>query len=180
MRRHWRKIVLCLFAFLMVFGVAGIPVYVFPQVADSPRKVDVIMVLGGRQDGREDYGISLAERGLASTVLISDPYDEPDEYMDAICDAPHRVRVICFRPSPKTTRGEARFLRDQAKANGWRSAMVITFTPHVTRSDYIVSRCFTGDLVMVNYTSHIPIFYWAYMYLYQTGGFIRAALQNGC
>ncbi len=159
---------------------AGLPVYVFPVIADSPRKVDVIMVLGGRQDGREDYAISLAERGLAKAVLVSDPYSRPDDYMEAICGRPHRVPVTCFNPDPRTTRGEARFLRDQAAEHGWESAMIVTFTPHVTRAKYIVSRCFTGDLVMVNYSPHLSGPYWAYMYAYQSAGFVRAFAQSGC
>lgn len=165
---------------MLLVVVGGLPLYVFPVVADHPRRVDVIMVLGGRQDGREQFAIRLAERGLAGTVLVSDPYSRPDAYMEAICDVPHGVRVICFDPQPRTTRGEARFLRDASQRNGWRSAMVVTFSPHVTRSDYIVSRCYTGNLVMVDYRERLPLTYWAWMYVYQTAGFARAALQSGC
>ncbi|WP_299576115.1 YdcF family protein [uncultured Williamsia sp.] len=165
---------------LMLAVLGGLPLYVFPAAAQSPRSVDVIMVLGGRQDGREQFAIRLAEQGFARTVLVSDPYTRPDPYMEAVCDVPHRVRVICFDPQPRTTRGEARFLRDEAKMNGWNSAMVVTFSPHIARSDYIVSRCFTGDLVMVDYRERLSITYWAWMYLYQTAGFVRAFLQVGC
>jgi uncharacterized SAM-binding protein YcdF (DUF218 family) len=165
---------------LVLVALVGLPVYVFPTVDDEPRHVDVILVLGGRQDGREEYAISLAEQGFADTVLVSDSYGRPDDYMEAVCGSPRSVRVICFDPAPRTTRGEARFLRDEARRNDWRSAMVVTFTPHVTRADYIVRRCFTGDLVMVDYRPRLSIAYWARMYVYQTAGFVRAALQSGC
>ncbi|MBJ7291297.1 YdcF family protein [Williamsia sp.] len=180
MVRAVRRVVLSAIALIVVIGLAGVPVYVVPAVADTPREVDVIMVLGGRQDGRENYAISLAEKGLAPVVLVSDPYERPDAYMEAICDVPHRVKVICFDPDPRTTRGEARFLRDQAAANRWTSAMVVTFTPHVSRADYIVRRCFTGDLVMADYAPDLSLPYWAYMYLYQSAGFVRAFAQSGC
>ncbi|GGF23038.1 YdcF family protein [Williamsia phyllosphaerae] len=180
MIRAVRRVALSGIALVVLITLIGLPVYVFPVVADSPRPVDVIMVLGGRQDGREDYAISLAEKGLAPVVLVSDPYDQTDPYMQAICDRPHAVKVLCFDPDPRTTRGEARFLRDQAAQNHWNSAMVITFTPHLARADYIVSRCFTGDLVMAEYRSHLDVPYWAYMYAYQTAGFVRAVAQSGC
>ncbi|MGZ8176955.1 YdcF family protein [Williamsia sp. SKLECPSW1] len=174
------RVVVVAIALVITVAAAGLPLYVFPVVADSPRPVDVIMVLGGRQDGREAYAISLAEQGLAKTVLVSDPYTRPDAYMEAVCDTPHSVRVVCFDPQPRTTRGEARFLRDEAQRHGWRSAMVVTFSPHVTRADYIIGRCFTGDLVMVDYRERLSLDYWAWMYAYQTAGFVRAALQSGC
>lgn len=180
MVRALRRVVLSVIALVVLITLIGLPVYVFPVVADSPRKVDVIMVLGGRQDGRENYAISLAEKGLAPVVLVSDPYLRPDPYMEAICDVPHRVKVVCFNPDPRTTRGEARFLREQAAQNHWTSAMVVTFTPHLTRADYIVRRCFTGDLVMAEYKSDLDLPYWAYMYAYQTFGFVRAVAQSGC
>ncbi|GAA2064576.1 YdcF family protein [Williamsia deligens] len=161
-------------------AAAGLPVFVFPVVADDPRPADVIMVLGGRQDGREEFAIGLAERGLAKTVLVSDPYTRPDDYMESICDRPHGVRVVCFDPQPRTTRGEARFLRDESRRNGWRSALVVTFSPHVSRADFIIGRCFTGDLTMVDYHDRLPLSYWAWMYAYQTAGFVRAAFQSGC
>ncbi len=180
MPRALRKVAVAVVALGVVIALAGLPVYVFPVVADSPRAVDVIMVLGGRQDGREDHAISLAEKGLAPVVLVSDPYGRPDSYMEAICDRPHTVRVICFDPEPRTTRGEARYLRDEAERNHWTSAMVVTFAPHISRADYIVRRCFTGDLVTAEYASDLSVPYWAYMYAYQTVGFVRAVAQSGC
>lgn len=180
MWRIARRAAVAVLTVVVFLALVGLPLFVFPVVADDPKRVDVIMVLGGRQDGREEYAISLAEQGFAKTVLVSDPYTRPDTYMEAVCDTPHSVRVICFDPQPRTTRGEARFLRDEARRNDWRSAMVVTFSPHVTRSDFIVSRCFTGDLVMVDYRERLPLSYWAWMYAYQTAGFVRAAFQSGC
>lgn len=169
---------------VLVVGIsitaAGLPLYVFPVVADSPRRADAILVLGGLQDGREYYALSLAQRGLAPTVFVSNPYDEPSKYMRSVCDEPHGVEVICFDPSPRTTRGEARALRDEAARRGWKSVMVVTNTPHVTRAKYIVGRCFPGEITMLDFRTHLSVSYWAWMYAYQTGGFVRAFLQGGC
>ncbi|MBT0565913.1 YdcF family protein [Williamsia sp. CHRR-6] len=175
-----RRLVLWGLLVVLLIGAAGLPVYVYPVAADKPHRSDVIMVLGGRQDGRERYAISLAEKGLAPTVLISNPYGTDDAYANSICDGTYSVRVVCFAPSPTTTRGEARYLRAQAAIHHWRSAMVVTFTPHVARAEYIVGRCFTGDLRVIDYSPHLSPYYWGYMYLYQTAGFVRAFAQDGC
>ncbi len=173
--------VICVFLIaLVVLAIAGLPLYVFPVAADSLRKADAILVLGGLQDGREYYALSLARRGLAPTVLVSNPYDNPSAYLRSVCDEPHGIEVICFDPNPRTTRGEARGLRDEAARRGWKSVMVVTNTPHVTRAEYIVGRCFSGQITIVDFRTHLSVPYWAWMYVYQTAGFVRAFAQGGC
>ena len=55
----------------------------------------------------------------------------------------------CFVPDPPTTKGEGRELRRLAAQYGWRTVIVVTFRPHISRARFILEQCFDGDLVMV-------------------------------
>lgn len=173
--------------------IIGAPFYIRPQT-EPLQPADVIMVLGGHGFDRYEYGLQLANEGYASTVLLSapgpdDPNTDPQASPDAdndgdrladLCQRSYSFTVICFQPDPATTRGEARELRDESAAHGWTTAIVVTMTPHLSRARYIIDRCFTGDLKMVASPKQISPVYWAWSYLYQTGGFVRASLQDGC
>ncbi|MDG3010221.1 YdcF family protein [Rhodococcus sp. D2-41] len=158
---------------------AGWPVYVAPQ-HDRPRPADAILVLGGAHDGREEFGLDLARQGYAPRVLLSNPYGPHSKLMNRLCNAQYSFEVTCFDPSPRTTRGEARYLEAQARAHGWNRVIVVTFAPHISRARYIIERCFPGELMMVENPTRHNAFYWTYMYLYQTVGYVKAVLQTGC
>lgn len=164
---------------IAVLGAIGAPVYVFPH-RDPVDRADAIFVLGGAGgETRYRYALELGERGLAPDVVMSNP----GHYLDdtGLCAPRDRLpRVECFEPEPSTTRGEAQTLRRLAAERGWRTVMVVTFRPHIARASYILKRCFTGDLRMIESPQSISPFYWPYAYVYQTAGYIRAALQSGC
>ncbi|MGZ8177326.1 YdcF family protein [Williamsia sp. SKLECPSW1] len=166
-------------AVIVALAVAGLPVYVYPQV-DGPRHADAIVVLGGAGgETRYRYGLELAQQGYASTVLMSNP----EHFLDdtGLCAARlPGVRVECFAPDPSTTRGEAQHLRTVAQQRGWRSVVVVTFRPHISRARYIVERCFTGRISMAESPQSISWYYWPFAYVYQTAGYVRAWLQSGC
>jgi uncharacterized SAM-binding protein YcdF (DUF218 family) len=50
-------------------------------------------------------------------------------------------RVLCFRPTPFSTRGEAREAKLLAAQRGWRSLLVVTSTYHVYRTRILFHRC---------------------------------------
>jgi uncharacterized SAM-binding protein YcdF (DUF218 family) len=165
---------------LLVAAAAGVPVYVRPQT-DQLRHADAILVLSGPYHRRYPFGFELAEQGWAPNLVISNPSGGYDRSLVDYCAAPHPTFAVhCFVPDPTTTRGEARELRRLAAQYGWRTVIVVTFQPHVSRARFILSRCFDGDLVMVASPAPISGPRWAYEYLYQTAGYVRAALQPGC
>ena len=67
-----------------------------------------------------------------------------------------------------------------AAEHGWTSATVITFTPHVTRTRLLMQRCFAGTLRVAADTTPLPLAEWAGQYFYQTGAFVKVALNPGC
>ena len=68
---------------------------------------DAIVVLGGEHDRQEAYDPRLGEQGSTPTVLMSDPYGSRDSVMKKSCKPRPDIEVICRRPVPSATRGEA-------------------------------------------------------------------------
>ncbi|BBY51364.1 hypothetical protein MARA_48320 [Mycolicibacterium arabiense] len=168
-----------IFAVVAALIVAGFPVYVRPQV-DPVRKADAILVLGGPSYGRYARGFELGSRGEAPTVVVSNPNGRKDPWLTQQCASAHAFEIVCFVPDPPTTRGEGRELRRLAAERGWRTVVVVTFRPHVSRARFILHRCFDGELVMVEPDDPVPARRWVVEYALQTVGYVRAALQPGC
>lgn len=153
--------------------------------ADPLKRADAIVVLGGEHDGREAYGVKLAEQGYAPTVVLSNPYPIRDKVMQTVCAPRDDIEVICRAPVPSTTRGEAMMTRRLADERGWRSVIVVSWRYHLPRARKIFEECFVtpGDSVIMR---DVPRSYpysvarWQYTYLYQYGGWVKAELQGPC
>jgi hypothetical protein len=160
--------------------VGGLPVYVRPQI-DQLRHADAILILGGFGDDRYRFGLDLGLEGWAPNLVVSNSHGASEVWEKDFCAAsPPRLRVHCFVPDPPTTKGEGRELRRLAALYGWRTVIVVTFRPHISRARFILGRCFNGDLVMVASPTHLSVLGWASQYVYQTTGYLRAAVQPGC
>jgi uncharacterized SAM-binding protein YcdF (DUF218 family) len=176
--RHWRFIRRWLVlpcALLIAAVIAGLPVYVQPQI-DPLRHADAILVLGGRDYDRYPFGIGLGERGWAPIVVLS-----TDRRGMRFCATrrPH-LDLRCFIPDPPTTKGEAQQLHRLAANYGWRTVIVVTSRPHISRARVILEQCFDGDLIMVESPARLSVRGWAYQYVYQTAGYARAVLEPRC
>ncbi|WP_062379480.1 hypothetical protein [Demequina pelophila] len=171
---------------IVLAGVVGIPLYVFPA-HDEPREVDVAYVIGPPTDARMRVAEAMVAAGQADAVMVS-VTEDPDvrRYHGraaAVCDEGvlgPEVKVVCLMPDPFTTRGEARALADEAQAHGWRSAAVITFTPHISRTRVIMERCFAGNIAYLDPGQSLPKRVWAYQYVYQTLAFVKVAAMPSC
>ena len=171
-----RSVVVAIAVSLVAFIVALWPVYVDPDT-DAPAKADAIIVLGGRHDGREELGLSLAKQGYAPQVVLSNPYFS-NPMMNRICHGGYSFKVTCFSPDPGTTRGEGREIAKRAKAEGWKRIIVVTFTPHISRSRYIIRKCWDGELLMVPNRKNITPGDWPFNYIYQSFGYARALFED--
>ncbi|WP_084104787.1 ElyC/SanA/YdcF family protein [Demequina sp. NBRC 110056] len=175
-------------AFAAVVAIAGIPLYVLPAL-DEPSSTDVVYVIGPPTEARLDVAREFVEDGLTGAVMISLDPDESErwEAAAAVCDgawqddpATADAEVICAKPEPFTTRGEARELEREMAAHGWESAAVVTIRPHVSRARMIIERCEVGELSMVDSGESLHPWYWAYHYAYQSAGFVKAGVLSGC
>ncbi|MHA3702256.1 YdcF family protein [Jatrophihabitans sp. YIM 134969] len=152
-----------------------------PRV-ENAAPVDAVLVLGGL-DGtaRTQRALDMARGGLADTVILSMPVGTTDTLAVATCERPPvDLDVMCFRPDPSTTRGEARELRRLAEQHGWTRVAVVTSTYHVSRSRMIIARCYSGTLLMVPSRESTSVAMWAYQWLYQTAGYAKAEVLRGC
>lgn len=172
-------------ALALVIGISGF--FVFKNARSDPLQLaDAVVVLGGEHDGREDYGLSLAREGWAPTVVISNPYPADDSVMRRVCGRPASgVEVICLRPSPLTTRGEADMVRRLAAQRSWDRVIVVSWRYHLPRARMVFRQCFSDDpsaVVMraVPRPYEFSIARWEFVYVYQYAGLLKAALQGDC
>ncbi|WP_148222712.1 YdcF family protein [Rhodococcus opacus] len=168
-------------ATILICCTAGAGFIVYNRSAvDDIRSVDAIVVLGGERDGREEFAFDLARQGLSRNVVLSDPYGPYGTKLAARCETRDpRFTVRCIPPNPSTTLGEAVFTRNLATANGWNSLMVVSWRYHLPRARYIFSRCLDGrDVLMVPVPGTYSVARWAYQYLYQSAGFVKAFVQD--
>ena len=167
-------------------ALSGFGYLVFNRASSSPLRIaDVIVVLGGEHDGREEYGISLAQRGLAKTVLLSNPYRRDDVLMQRVCNAPYgEVEVICSKPTESTTRGEALMASDLMTRRRWRRVLVVTWKFHIPRTRFIFGQCLPSgsqaSYVAVPRRYLYSLAVWEFQYIYQFSAFAKAALEPSC
>jgi uncharacterized SAM-binding protein YcdF (DUF218 family) len=151
-RRHARLLIVLLVALdtVLVFAAATYKLFVRPH-SDPVQRSDAVVVIAGRPF-RLSKGIELVREGIAPVLIVSNPkgawpylWTAPD-----ICNGAKRpFEVICFRPKPESTQGEARAVQRIAAARHLRSLIVVTSTFHVSRARLIMRRCFHGRLSVI-------------------------------
>jgi uncharacterized SAM-binding protein YcdF (DUF218 family) len=183
-----RTVVVSTTAVTVIAALNGAAGYlIFSNATDSAlSRVDAVIVLGGEHDGREDYGLELAPQVHASTVVLSDPYPSSDRLMRRVC-LPRKdaVEVICSRPDPSTTRGEAIMTRRLAGERHWKNILVVSWRYHLPRARLIFNQCLSAMGVSIaakavprHYV--LPVWYWQYLYLYQFAGIVKAVASDRC
>ncbi len=184
-KRRLRQALTVIIAFVTVWAIAGIFLYVAPP-ADEPQHADVLFVLGP-PDQRMAYAEQLMQQGYAPTLAVSSPVGKDGRFAAKVCGAQRSYRIICFNPDPFTTQGEAQALKKLSAQYGWKSADVLTVQFHVTRARVIMGRCYGGELHMVAERRSLPLISltsrtgsWAYQYLYQTAAFVKVAIHPEC
>jgi uncharacterized SAM-binding protein YcdF (DUF218 family) len=142
---------------------------------------DAVVMLGGSSGARLDTAVALMASGNAGQLVISTPNDGSAFRAKLFCAQPHPYPVLCFNPSPSTTRGEAEEIRRLAVSRHWSTVIVVTSVFHISRARMIVDRCYEGKLVMVApQHEHISLATWAYQFGYQSAGWLQAQLLRSC
>jgi hypothetical protein len=151
--------------------------YVWPQQDAMPAHVDGIVMLDGPGD-RLDTALDLAWAHRAPVIAIS---EGTTRYPPGRSCAPRipGVKVICFDPSPATTRGEAEFAARLAARYHWHSIALVAVTPQDTVARLRLGRCFSGKVYLVN--GHLAAWQWPLLVVYEWGSTLKALfLQPGC
>jgi uncharacterized SAM-binding protein YcdF (DUF218 family) len=112
-----------------------------------PQHADAIVVLAGARAPRLARGLALVRRGVAPMLLVSDGWGLAWVEANRLCAGRRApVPVLCFRPDPYSTRGEARTFARIAVSRGWQSVVVVTSRYHVERAGILFNRCFGGTV----------------------------------
>jgi hypothetical protein len=85
------------------------------------------------------------------------------------------VTLICFDPSPGTTRGEAEAIGRLARQYRWGSVVLVATRSQDTRARMIVKRCFAGSTYVV--TAPQPLSSWPYQVVYAWGALVKALVK---
>jgi uncharacterized SAM-binding protein YcdF (DUF218 family) len=133
--------------------------FVLVPEQDSAWHADAVVVLAG-DHLRLGKALELMTRRVAPTLVISDGLAPGWHRANRLCRGRAAFRVVCFRASPYSTRGEAEAVARMAAARGWRSVVVVTSTYHVTRARLLFRRCVDGRVSVTGSTyqrSLIPL-----------------------
>jgi uncharacterized SAM-binding protein YcdF (DUF218 family) len=185
LRRSFTVVATFVAALLLVVALVGV-FYFTNYPDDAVRKADAIVVLGGEHDGREQYGLKLLREGVAPVLLMSNPYPASDSTMQRMCATRvQNAEVLCLRPEPLTTRGEALLTRQLAQARNWRTIVIVSWRFHLPRAKMIFEKCFSdepGALIMraVPRQYNYSLAFWEFTYLYQSAGVTKTLLQSSC
>lgn len=162
---------------VLFLAFCGVSARLFMFAATGmPARVDAIVVLGGSGD-RLDLGIKLAQEDRAPYLLLSTglPWMPPGICTQHVAAA----KVICFRPDPDTTQGEAEVASKIAKRHGWSSLVLVTTQDQVWRAHLRFERCYSGKIYGVS--SPLSWYQWPYAIAYQWAGTFKAeVLQRSC
>jgi hypothetical protein len=172
-----RQVAVVAVVLLAVFTAATARIFVWPSLPRLPRHVDAIIELAGPGD-RDSVATELAKEHLAPLLIQSTlPGDitNPETCLPPIPG----VTIECFTPVPATTRGEARYIGEQAAAQHWRSVIIVTTPDHAWRAKLRVERCFPGQVYVA--TSPLPKWDWLRQIPYQWAATVKAELfQRDC
>ena len=160
---------------LAVVVLVALPLnaFVWPYVTPAS-KADVVFVIGPPDEWRIEWAEQLVDAGLASAIMISVPVAA--ETALCVTGSYHGVPVLCHRPDPFTTQGEARWLQAEMAQHSWSTATVITMSTHVMRARLYFDRCIaTGVTVIGKPTAH-TFTDWYLQIRYQMGATLKAFL----
>lgn len=150
--------------------------FVWPQQG-MPAKVDAIVMLNG-PGNRLTTAEDLAWAHRAPMLVVS----RGSAYWGhgSVC-APRipAVKVICFDPSPPTTRGEAEFVGELAARYHWRSIVLVTIAPQITPGRIWLGRCLTAKIYAVAAPLHGAS--WPVALMHEWGSAINALVfERSC
>jgi uncharacterized SAM-binding protein YcdF (DUF218 family) len=141
---RWLRRLVLLMLLLVALVAASIWLFAFPRT-DAPGRADAVIVLSGSNHDRLPQALALMRARVAPLLVVSDGARTDPR----LCGRRFPYRVLCLRPVPFSTRGEAEAIARLARARGWRSVDVVTSRYHVFRARLIVQRCYHRTLRVI-------------------------------
>jgi uncharacterized SAM-binding protein YcdF (DUF218 family) len=169
-----RSLVLAIALGVGVVLVVGFTLRLFVWPATDPvEPADAVVVLAGGDGERLDRAKELMRDGVAPTLALSfGPV--------GMCTSPQPFDLVCFTPDPETTRGEAEAIGRLAQERHWSNVIVVTSTPHVTRSRLLVERCYSGRLQVTGAAPDAGLPTWLGAIVHEWGGLAESLVRRSC
>jgi uncharacterized SAM-binding protein YcdF (DUF218 family) len=152
--------------------IANLVCFVWPTTGDL-RHADAIVVLAGGDGERLDRGLELVREGVAPTLVASTG-------PNGLCNSSQPFEVVCFTPSPETTRGEAEAIGQLARQHGWTRIVLVTSTYHMLRAELLVDRCYAGTIEVAPAEPHQDLFAWIAAIGHEWGGLAQSVVHQSC
>jgi uncharacterized SAM-binding protein YcdF (DUF218 family) len=159
-------------ALMVAAVVANLALFVWPSTG-ALGHADAVVVLAGGDGERLDRGLELVRAGVAPTLVAS---TGPDR----LCGSSQPFEVVCFIPSPETTRGEAEAIGRLADARGWKRIVLVTSNYHVTRARLLLDRCYSGTVEVAPAEPDQGPVAWIGAIVHEWGGLTDALVHRGC
>ncbi|MET4622068.1 uncharacterized SAM-binding protein YcdF (DUF218 family) [Arthrobacter sp. 2762] len=146
----------------------------------TPHHTDAIVVLGGLSKERLPAAQELQESLNIPVLVVSTTGLSGNVEGDALCHEDDEPDLICFRPSPLNTRGEARGLAELIAQNGWKSVTVVTSNYHLVRAGTLIRQCTSAEIQMAGSQPDLSAGAWLDRFIIETGGLADAWVQPEC
>ncbi|HEY0871361.1 MAG TPA: hypothetical protein VGD55_13250 [Acidothermaceae bacterium] len=174
MKTRHRIVAIAVAVVFVAIAVFEVRFYVVPS-SNRRGPTDAVVVLGGGTfiDRLRAAG-ALLQQYPGAVEVVSTPGRQGCPY-----PYPGASDIICFRPNPATTQGEARATAALAAQYGWKHITVVTTADQVWRARLRFSRCWSGDLSVVRAPTSIATRLFSAPY--ETAATIKAEVfQRGC
>lgn len=164
----------------LLWLIAAIQFFYDPPQA-KPHRTDAIVVLGGLSRERLPVAQELQEDLNIPVLVVSTTGLAGNAEGDALCrEDVGDPDLVCFRPSPLNTRGEADALRGLIAEHGWKSVTVVTSDYHVVRAGTLIHQCTPAELQMVGSKPDLSVGAWLDRFVVETGGLMDAWMRPEC
>jgi uncharacterized SAM-binding protein YcdF (DUF218 family) len=172
-RRHPALLALGAGAIVLVgLLIANLVCFVWPSTGKL-QHADAVVVLAGGDGERLDRGFELVRAGVAPTLVASTG-------PRALCNSSQPFEVLCFTPSPETTRGEAEAIGQLARQHGWTRIVLVTSTYHMLRAKLLVDRCYAGTIEAAPAEPDQGIVAWIAAIGHEWGGLAESVVHRSC
>lgn len=150
-----------------------------PQAA--PHRTDAIVVLGGMSKERLPVAQELQQDLDIPVLVVSTTGLAGNVEGDALChEDAGDADLVCFRPSPLNTRGEAEALRALIAEHGWKSVTIVTSEYHLFRAGTLMEQCTNAEVQMVGSQPDLSVGAWLDRFVVETGGLIDVWMRPEC
>jgi len=119
------------------------------NVRQDVRSADVIIVLGGGDGDREEYGSILYRRGLAPHIISTGAPLGTDVATVSLVRRGVPRQAVLLANGTQNTHEDALRSRDLMKQHGWRTALLVTDPYHMRRSLWTFRTAFAGTDLQV-------------------------------